>query len=186
MSLNRVFPEILRDASRAFALLEEPMFNVARRNAFPSLSSMMRYPATDIRETKDAYVLEAELPGIRKEDVDIEFQDNTLVLRGKLERTTQHGEPPQAAPATPAESETTQAVESASSGDTSVVQKDAQTSKDLTPHWWSNERITGSFSRSFTFPGSVQTDAIKAAYKDGVLSITVPKAQKASSRINID
>jgi HSP20 family protein len=145
---------------------------------------MMRYPATDIRETKDAYVLEAELPGIRKEDVDIEFQDNTLVLRGKVDRTTQQSDQPQAA--TPTESETTDAVNAAPSGETSVVQKDADTSKELTPHWWSNERITGSFSRSFTFPGGVQSDAIKAAYKDGVLSITVPKAQKASSRINID
>jgi HSP20 family protein len=183
MSLNRVFPELFRDASRAFALLEEPMFNVARRNGFPSMSSLMRYPATDIRETQDAYILEAELPGIRKEDVNIEFQDNTLVLRGKVDRTTQHGENPQTVTQS-GSSGGTEVVNSESS-DTSVVQKDAE-SKDLTPHWWSNERITGSFSRSFSFPGSVQTDAIKAAYKDGVLCITVPKGNKSSSKINID
>lgn len=180
MSLNRVFPEFFRDASRAFALLEEPMFNVARRNGFPSVSSLMRYPATDIRETHDAYILEAELPGIRKEDVDIEFQDNTLVLRGKVDRTTQQGDKPQAA-----STQTTDVVENNEAAETSVVQKE-NADKDLTPHWWSNERITGSFSRSFSFPSTVQSDAIKAAYKDGVLSITVPKAQKSSSKINID
>ncbi|CAO3676247.1 unnamed protein product [Umbelopsis ramanniana] len=183
MSLNRVFPELFRDASRAFALLEEPMFNVARRNGLPSMQSLMRYPATDIRETKDAYILEAELPGIRKEDVDIQFQDNTLVLRGKMERTTQHGDKAPAAATT--ESSTTTDVVSNETGESSVVAKE-DSDKDLTPHWWSNERITGSFSRSFSFPASVQSDAIKAAYKDGVLSITVPKAQQASSRINIE
>lgn len=177
MSLNRVLPEFFRDASRAFALLEEPMFNVARRNGFPSVSSLMRYPSTDIRETKDSYILEAELPGIRKEDVDIEFQDNTLVLRGKIERSSQQSDRPQAA-------ENTEVVNS-ESGETSVVQKE-NSDKDLTPHWWSNERVTGSFSRSFSFPASVQSDAIKASYKDGVLSITVPKAEKASSKISIE
>ncbi|GAB5587223.1 hypothetical protein Unana1_02123 [Umbelopsis nana] len=183
MSLNRVFPEFFRDASRAFALLEEPMFNVARRNGFPSVSSLMRYPSTDIRETKDSYILEAELPGIRKEDVDIEFQDNTLVLRGKIERSSQQSDRPQAA-ANPSVAENTEVVNS-ESGETSVVQKE-NSDKDLTPHWWSNERVTGSFSRSFAFPASIQSDAIKASYKDGVLSITVPKAEKASSKISIE
>jgi HSP20 family protein len=183
MSLNRVFPEFFRDASRAFALLEEPMFNAARRNAFPSMQSLMRYPATDIRETKEAYILEAELPGIRKEDVDIQFQDNTLVLRGKMDRSIQQGEKVPAAAAT--ENATTTDVVNNETGESSVVAKD-DSDKDLTPHWWSNERITGSFSRSFSFPASVQSDAIKAAYKDGVLSITVPKAQQTSSKINIE
>ncbi|KAH8556644.1 HSP20-like chaperone [Umbelopsis sp. PMI_123] len=186
MSLNRVFPEFFRDASRAFALLEEPMFNVARRNAFPSMQSLMRYPATDIRETKEAYILEAELPGIRKEDVDIEFQDNTLVLRGKMERSSHHqSDNVQASAATPESTATSTEVTNSETGETSVVTKE-DTDKDLTPHWWSNERITGSFSRSFSFPASVQSDAIKAAYKDGVLSIIIPKAEKASSKINIE
>lgn len=40
------------------------------------------YPAMDVFETKDAYVLEADLPGVRAEDVDISFERNTLAVKG--------------------------------------------------------------------------------------------------------
>jgi HSP20 family protein len=40
-------------------------------------------PPVDIYETEDAFVLEAELPGMTKDDVDIEFVENRLILRGE-------------------------------------------------------------------------------------------------------
>jgi len=40
-------------------------------------------PAVDILEKEDSYVLEAELPGLKKEDVKISVQDNILTLRGE-------------------------------------------------------------------------------------------------------
>ena len=41
------------------------------------------------------------------------------------------------------------------------------------------ERRYGSFQRSFTLPRHVETDAIKAEYKDGVLTLGIPKAEAA-------
>lgn len=41
------------------------------------------------------------------------------------------------------------------------------------------ERAYGSFSRSFTLPSVVDTDKIKAEYKDGVLRVTLPKKEEA-------
>jgi len=41
------------------------------------------YPVMDIYETKDAYVVSMEVPGVKKEDVDIEFSDGTLTVRGE-------------------------------------------------------------------------------------------------------
>ncbi len=40
-------------------------------------------PPVDIYETRDAIVLKAELPGITKEDINLEVKDNTLTLRGE-------------------------------------------------------------------------------------------------------
>ena len=41
------------------------------------------------------------------------------------------------------------------------------------------ERRYGSFQRSFTLPRHTKTDAIKAEYKDGVLTLGIPKAEVA-------
>ncbi|MES3628588.1 MAG: Hsp20/alpha crystallin family protein [Longimonas sp.] len=44
------------------------------------------------------------------------------------------------------------------------------------------ERAFGHFHRSFTLPQSIQEDNIEAAYEDGVLKITVPKAEESKPR----
>lgn len=44
------------------------------------------------------------------------------------------------------------------------------------------ERSHGLFSRSFTLPSKVESDKIKADFKDGVLNVTVPKAAEAKAR----
>lgn len=44
------------------------------------------------------------------------------------------------------------------------------------------ERSYGSFSRSFSVPSSVDAASIKADYKEGVLTITLPKTQKAKPK----
>jgi HSP20 family protein len=40
-------------------------------------------PPVDIYETEDAFILEADLPGVTKDDIDIEFVENRLILRGE-------------------------------------------------------------------------------------------------------
>ena len=44
------------------------------------------------------------------------------------------------------------------------------------------ERSYGSFCRSFQLPTSVKTDKIKANYKDGVLSVTLPKTEEVKPK----
>jgi len=49
------------------------------------------------------------------------------------------------------------------------------------------ERSYGSFSRSFTLPGSVDKEKVKASYKNGVLKITMPKKEESKPKqVTID
>ena len=54
--------------------------------------------------------------------------------------------------------------------------------RDVDGHYSRVERVSGKFVRTFTLPENVQTDAIKAQFKDGVLELTIPKAAKAEPR----
>jgi len=49
-------------------------------------------------------------------------------------------------------------------------------------HYSRVERVSGKFVRTFSLPDNVQTDAIKAQFKDGVLELSIPKVAKAEPR----
>src|SRR6185503_14305453 len=49
-------------------------------------------------------------------------------------------------------------------------------------HYSRVERVSGKFVRTFTLPDNVQTDAIKASFKEGVLELTIPKIAKPEPR----
>ena len=100
-------------------------------------------PAVDIRETEGSYILEAELPGIKKEDVHIDVKDGVLNLTG--ERSYED--------------------------------------KDERDNYTRVERCYGTFHRHFTLPDHVEIDKIDASYKDGVLSVTLPKGEKAKPKL---
>ena len=106
--------------------------------------------STDIRETDTEYVLEADLPGFKKEDINIDITDNTLTINA--ERHSEHEE------------------------------------KDKKDNYIRCERSYGSFSRSFGLDG-VDTEAIKAGFENGVLTLTMPKlvaSQPSSRRLEIE
>ncbi|MEO8520959.1 MAG: Hsp20/alpha crystallin family protein, partial [Acidobacteriota bacterium] len=44
------------------------------------------------------------------------------------------------------------------------------------------ERFSGTFSRSFTLPATVDTGHISAAYKDGVLTVRLPQREEAKPK----
>lgn len=166
---QRFLNEALREMNRAFALLEQPLGSQASRSLF---GAGLRHPPTDITETADAYELHAELPGVDKKDINIQVTDgNVLTLSGNIERTSK--------------SSSSEGQE-AQSGETSVIQSEQGNDNANAASWWTTERVTGAFSRSFSFPASIDKDAIKATYKDGILSIRVPKAQRSSTRIAIE
>jgi HSP20 family protein len=44
------------------------------------------------------------------------------------------------------------------------------------------ERSYGSFQRSFTLPAAVKADKIDASYNDGILTVSLPKAEEAKPK----
>jgi len=98
-------------------------------------------PQVDLYETAGAYVVAAELPGLAREDFDIEVDRNTLTLKGRR----------------PAPAVNPQRYQQLESGQ-------------------------GPFSRSFRFADDIESEQINAEFKDGVLTITVPKIAKPAAR----
>jgi HSP20 family protein len=56
-------------------------------------------------------------------------------------------------------------------------QTEKETGKGTKRH--RTERFHGSFARSFTLPDAVKDERVEANYKDGVLSLVIPKAEEA-------
>ncbi|KAL8730456.1 MAG: hypothetical protein Q9166_004094 [cf. Caloplaca sp. 2 TL-2023] len=52
--------------------------------------------------------------------------------------------------------------------------------------YWVSERSVGEFQRTFSFPGKVDQEAVKASLKNGILSIVVPKAARQERKIAIE
>jgi HSP20 family protein len=63
--------------------------NIGR--SFAELRKSKWYPAVDVLESKDSYLIRAELPGMKREDIKVEVKDGTLVLSGerKSEKPTE-------------------------------------------------------------------------------------------------
>lgn len=47
------------------------------------------HPSVDVAETKDAYEVKAEIPGIRKEDIHISLEDHVLTLKGEKKQESE-------------------------------------------------------------------------------------------------
>ncbi len=54
-----------------------------RARALPSATTGVWLPPVDILESKDAYLIRAELPGMKKEGFNLEVNDGTLTLSGE-------------------------------------------------------------------------------------------------------
>ncbi len=99
-------------------------------------------PDVDIKETKKEFVVQAELPGLKKKDVRITYKDGVLTIEGE--------------------------------------RKQEKEEKDK--NFYRVERRFGKFYRAFQIPGAIKEDQIQAKFKDGVLTIRLPKSEEEKGR----
>lgn len=183
-------------------------------------------PRFDVQEVPSAYELHGELPGIKQDDIDIEFVDaNTLVIKGKTTRESTRTNHVDTKGKAVEGSSTTQSIAADNASETSsnfhkasvedeYVDAGAEregsagttategapapastnpTEVALAPKaeepgfkYWVSERSVGEFQRTFSFPGKVDQEAVKASLKNGILSVIVPKAAKQEKKIAIE
>ncbi|MCA2004744.1 MAG: Hsp20/alpha crystallin family protein [Ignavibacterium sp.] len=131
-----------REFNRMFNALES-RFGISRAPEIDEeYENAVWMPLTDIYEDNDKYTLKVDLPGIKKDDVKINYANGKLSISGERVQ----------------ESET----------------KDAK--------WHRIEKSYGKYYRSFTLPEQIQEDKISAEFKDGLLTITIPKAEEAKPK----
>jgi len=201
-----LFPRFTQEFAPMFRLFDE-----YDRQAFSDLDRQFKSvrsftPKFDVKETKTAYELHGELPGIEQKDVTIEWTDNnTLTISGRHEHVREEGQRPQGFVEAPDEQKKLENKHQPSVEDeqaessTHVAKQDGnkdvakQSAKEVgkkeepETKYWVSERSVGEFHRSFAFPARVDQDAVKASLKNGILSVVVPKAAKPQSRrINIE
>jgi len=133
------FRDLLSIQDRMNRLFEQTL---SRSRSEEGIAASTWTPTVDIYETPETIVLKAELPGLSREDIEIQIRDNALTLKGERR-----------------------------------FAKDAQQENYLRI-----ERAYGAFQRGFTLPATIQQDKIRAVFRDGVLELTLPKAEEAKSK----
>lgn len=99
-------------------------------------------PALDVFDDKDSLVVKVELPGLKKEEINISLHEGVLTVSGERKRETE--------------------------------KKEGESFR--------SERYFGKFQRSVTLPTSVDSSKVSAAYKDGVLTVELAKAEEAKPK----
>ena len=138
-------PEMLRSLDR-FANLRDEINTLFEGPFWPSSTRQTQLfngwtPALDLYQTNDDVVAVVELPGMRKEDIDISLHDGMLTISGERK------------------------------DETAEDNKMART-----------ERFVGKFRRSISLPTRVDANKVNATYKDGILTVTLPKAEEVKPK----
>jgi len=124
-------------------LFEVPLAELARTSQLFSGWT----PALDMYEDAENVYVRVEVPGMKKEEIEVSLHDGSLSVSGERK-----GE---------------------------VLEKDTEV--------YRAERFFGRFQRTVTLPSAVAADKIKAQYADGILTVTLPKAEEAKpKRIDVN
>ena len=98
-------------------------------------------PATDIFETDQALTVIMEMPGVRKENVEINVENDVITVEGRIDFSKYDG---------------------------------------IRPVY--TEYNVGNYVRSFQLSSKIEQGAISAELKDGVMTLVLPKAERAKPR----
>jgi HSP20 family protein len=120
----------------------------------PAFGKTGQVPPVDIRETDDAYLIEAELPGYTENNIRVQMDGNTLVIESKKEEENAR--------------------------DVSPKKEGKKGNED---RFLIRERRRASFSRSFRLPEDADTESVSAVFKNGLLNLEIKKRAGSQKRV---
>jgi len=130
------FDELFNEVSKGFWV--KPF-------AFPEQAELKI--KVDVKEDEKAYTVRADIPGVKKEDIQVDIDGDQVSLRAEAKQEKEEKK-----------------------GEKTIY----------------SERSYGMVSRSFTLPTEIDSQSAKAEYKDGVLSLVLPKkANGAGKRVTV-
>jgi HSP20 family protein len=132
----------MRDPFATLLGLQRAMDNAMRSDWFGiRTTGRGAFPPVNVFEQGEDFAVVAELPGVKKEDLDIQVKGATVRIRGR--KAIDYGE------------------------NVSVHRR---------------ERAAGEFDRVVTLPAQIDASKVKADYRDGVLTLRLPRAESEKPR----
>lgn len=120
-----------------------------------------RNPAVDVVEEESRYLITAELPGLDETRVDIKVENGVLTLSSVDQKRVQ--------------GETSQPSDE-------PRDNDSKPSIEVPKRYLIRERRSTNFTRNFVLPKDVKFDSITATFSHGLLTLDLPKEEKALPR----
>ena len=81
-----------QESARGFGALRRELDGLFERlDAFAPVAASDAFPALNLYETEEAYVLTAEVPGVAPEELEISLEGSTVTLRGERKATAEEG-----------------------------------------------------------------------------------------------
>merc|ERR1712159_246410 len=137
----------------------------------------------DVKHTNESIEISADLPGVSKDDIKIDFdsQKNILTISGErtyekkysspIDENSDGNKPPSSSSSSSSKSSKSSKSKSDENDNTKVMNE----------KFIRTERSYGKTSRSIRLPQGIDVDAIRASMDNGVLNISIPKPEEKES-----
>ena len=144
-------------------------------------------PSTDLAETADSYVVSMDLPGVKKEEVNVSVHDGVLTVSGVRhhqfmtpEKEDEKEEEEPKKEEEKKEEETPAATAAAAETETDKKEEEPKKEepKKLTHKIIRMESYYGSFERSIRVPAGTKSSDVSAKFENGVLTVKIAKPHK--------
>ena len=146
---------ILREPELYFDSIHNELNNFLRDTvinpAFSHQLSMKKIstwrPAVEIKQSEKDYIVKVQLPGVKKDDIEVEIDNDFMTITAEIEE-----------------------------------EKEEKDQKEKNMKYHTCEFRYGKYKRTISFDQAIRVEDANADYKNGILTITLPKQKIEEAR----